>query len=76
MDMEARTSHFSVPGIIDAEGEPVENPVTGLPHRARVTLPHGFEYHDAEYASCRVSTEDGEIPLQYPNSHAHFARLN
>jgi hypothetical protein len=75
-DVEARTGHYRVPGIIDGQSEPIKNPVTGEPHRARVTLPHGFEYHEAEYASARVTTERSPIALDYAGSHAHFARLN
>lgn len=75
-DVEARTGHYRVPGIIDGHSEPIKNPVTGDPHRARVTLPHGFEYHEAEYASGRVATERSPIALDYAGSHAHFARLN
>jgi hypothetical protein len=58
------------------QSEPIKNPVTGEPHRVRVTLPHGFEYHEAEYASARVTTERSPIALDYAGSHAHFARLN
>ncbi|MFW6028338.1 MAG: DUF1326 domain-containing protein, partial [bacterium] len=74
-DIEARTGHFEVPGVIKANSEPIKNPITGDPHRAIVTLPHGFEYDQAEYASSNVSTDDSVIPLQWQNSHAHFAHL-
>ena len=39
-----RGSAFSVPGVVEARAEPILNPVTKAPHRARVTLPHGSEY--------------------------------
>jgi hypothetical protein len=74
-DMDGRTGRFAVLGVIEAQGEPIKNPVTGEPHRARVTLPHGFEYHEAEYASGRAKTGESAIALDYTNSHAHFARL-
>ena len=71
-DIDGRTARFSVPGIVEAASEPIRNPVTGAPHRARVVLPHGFEYHEAEYASSRVKTGDALIPLDWAAGHAHF----
>ena len=38
----------ALPGWIDARGEPIRNPVTGEEHRARINLPHGFEYDTCE----------------------------
>ena len=76
-DIAERAGRFAVPGIVEARGEPIRNPVTGQPHRARVTLPHGFEYHEAEYASSRTSTQDDSpIALDWTDSHGHFARLS
>lgn len=74
-DVEARTGRFSVPGLIEGDSEPIKNPVTGEPHRVRVTLPHGFEYHEAEYASSRVETAESTIALNWADAHAHFAHL-
>lgn len=74
-DVEERKGRFAIPGIIEGHGEPIKNPVTGDPHRVRVTLPYGFEYHEAEYASSRVTTDDSPIALDYTDSHAHFAYL-
>jgi hypothetical protein len=74
-DIDARTARISVPGIVEATGEPIRNPVTGAPHRARVTLPGGFEYLEAEYASSTVNTGDAAIPLAWTKGHAHFARV-
>lgn len=74
-DIEGRTARISVPGIVEGTGEPIRNPVTGAPHRVRVTLPEGFEYHEAEYASSHVRTGDASIPLQWDQGHAHLARV-
>jgi hypothetical protein len=75
-DIAERTAHISVQGVVEAIGEPIRNPVTGIPHRARVTLPHGFEYHEAEYGSSTVKTHEAFIPLDWANGHAHFARVS
>ncbi len=74
-DVEARTGRIAIPGVVEGSGEPIRNPVTGEPHRARVTLPEGFEYHEAEYASSSVKTHEARIPLEWTAGHAHFARI-
>ena len=51
VDVEARRGRFRVPGIVETAGEPIRNPVTGAEHRARIDLPHGFEYRIAEMGS-------------------------
>lgn len=71
-DMETRRGHFSVPGIVEAKATPIINPASGEENRARVTLPEGFEYTEAEYASGTVSAH-GDISLDWANAHAHFA---
>ena len=73
-DMEERRARFSVAGIVEGSTEPIRNPVTGQPHRARVTLPHGFEYHEAEYASSAAHAT-GAVPLDWKGRHGHLAML-
>ena len=74
VDVDARTARLNVPGMIEAEGEPIVNPVTGNPHRARIDLPQGFEYARAEVGRGRAKTS-GPIELDLADSHAHFAPL-
>ncbi len=50
--------------------------VSSDPHRARIVLPHGFEYHEAEIGRSTVKTSDSQIALDYTDAHAHFAYLN
>jgi hypothetical protein len=64
-----------VPGLIEAKGEPILNPVTGKEHRARINLPHGFEYDIAEIGRGWSKTQ-GPIALDLSDSHAQFARLH
>lgn len=75
VDIDNRRAHLKVPGLIDAVGEPIRNPVTGEEHRARIDLPDGFEYRIAEMGRgwSRVS---GPIKLDLQDSHAHFAELH
>ena len=74
VDVDARTARIEVPGMIDARGEPILNPVTGNPHRARIDLPAGFEYAQAEVGRGWAKTS-GPIEHDLKDSHAHFAPL-
>ncbi|MCT7373925.1 DUF1326 domain-containing protein [Chelativorans salis] len=75
VDEESRTGRFAVPGIIEATAEPIRNPVTDAEHRAKVVLPHGFEYAEAEYASSNVKTS-GPIGNEWSDRHAHLCTLH
>jgi hypothetical protein len=77
IDVDAREGKMSIPGVVEIEARPIPNIVSGEPHRARLNLPHGFEYDVAEFASGSTKTTGGAIDL--PNntdSHAHLAKLH
>lgn len=74
-DADERVGRFSVEGLIETNVEPIRNPVTGAPHRARVVLPHGFEYREAEFASSSVKA-GGAVKLDWAGRHAHFAMIH
>ena len=74
-DVDGREGRIHVPGVLEIGAEPIRNPVTGAPHRARITLPHGFEYHTAEFAS-GTAKGGGVIPLDWAGRHAHFSELH
>ena len=75
VDVDKRTGHVRVAGLVDTRAEPIRNPVTGAEHRARIDLPHGFEYRVAEIAS-GSSKVSGDLAMQLTNSHSHLARLS
>jgi hypothetical protein len=75
LDIEARRARLRVPGLIDARGEPILNPVTGKEHRGRINLPHGFEYDVAEVGRGWATTK-GALALDIPDSHAQFAKIH
>ncbi len=74
-DVEARTAHGEVPGIVVSDAEPVRNPVTGKPHRAQIVLPEGFGCTMLETASGTVKSA-GTVPLDFANTFASFSRLH
>lgn len=75
IDVEERTGRISVPGVFETTGEPIRNPVTGNIHRARIDLPHGFEYELAEIGSANTEAT-GEIKLSFKASYGQFAAIH
>ncbi|MEQ1839171.1 MAG: DUF1326 domain-containing protein, partial [Verrucomicrobiales bacterium] len=63
VDVDKRTGRIRVPGLVDTQAEPIRNPVTGAEHRARIDMPHGFEYRLAEVAS-GTSKVSGDLAMQ------------
>jgi len=75
VDVDARRGKVRAAGVLEVTGEPIRNPVTGAEHRARIDLPHGFEYELAEVGS-GTSRSTGHIALQLANTYAQFARIH
>ena len=75
VDVDARRARLSIPGVVEGKGEPIRNPVTGAEHRARIDLPHGFEYRLAEIGSGTTKTT-GAIELDLANSYGQFANIH
>lgn len=74
-DLESRTARMAAPGIFETTSEPIRNPVTGEPHRIRVSMPEGFEYRLAEIASASVNRGMGDIAYDWPGSHSSMAHV-
>jgi hypothetical protein len=55
--------------------EPIRNPITSAEHRARIVLPHGFEYQEAEMAETKSIELFGELPLDFHHEHS-YGQLN
>ncbi len=75
VDMENWIGKFTIPGYVDAFASPITNPITGESHRARVMLPEGFEYREAEFVSSRAHS-NSEISLDWNEGHGHIAILH
>ena len=75
LDIDGRSARLEVPGWIEARGEPIVNPVSGEAHRARINLPHGFEYDTAEIGRGWAETQ-GPLRVILADSHAQFAPLH
>ena len=75
VDVDGRKGRIVVPGLLETHGEPIMNPVTGAEHRARIDLPHGFEYEIAEVGSGTTKAK-GQIQLDLKASYGQFAHLH
>ena len=75
VDVEARRGKVRVQGVFELDAEPIRNPVTNKEHRARIDLPHGFEYEIAEIGS-GTSRSRGNLAIELTKSYAQFAHLH
>lgn len=75
VDLGTLMASLRVPGVIEAKGEPIRNPMTGGEHRANITLPAGFEFTEAQCVSGKSRTE-GPIELNFDGTHAHLASVH
>ena len=75
IDIEERTASLTIPGLGESTAAPIRNRKTGATQRARVTLPAGFEFTDAEFAAGNAKVT-GDIPLDFTETHAHLARVH
>ena len=73
-DVEARTAAVFVPGVFEIEVQPIRNTITGEPHHARVVLPGGFEFNEADLASASFAAF-GDLKFDYKDRTAIFSRF-
>ena len=76
-DITKRTGKVIVDGVLEINSEPIKNPVTGEPHRARIDSPEGVEFSIAEMASGTTKTHGGKMEFTDANdTHCHIAELH
>ena len=75
IDVESRRSKIRFGNCIEVIGEPIRNPVTGQEHRARIELPHGFEYEIAEIGSGTAHSK-GNVAVDVQKTYAQFAYIH
>ena len=74
VDREKRRATIRIPGIAESDTEPIKNSSTGEEHKARIALPNGFEFKEAEMGNtvtCRVSAGD-KLTFELKNSYAQL----
>jgi hypothetical protein len=76
-DKDKRIASLSVAGLGEFRAEPIKNPVTGEEHRARIQLPNGFEYKEAEMGNCVMNKASfGDKTIDNQNTYAQFASVD
>lgn len=77
-DREARQAHLRIPDIAELQSEPIKNPITGEEHRARIVLPNGFEYKEAEMANSATLRVHSQAPLvfDHKDTYSHLNAFN
>ena len=74
LDRVGRRAAVRIDGIAESRTEPIKNPVTGDEHRARIVLPDGFEFQEAEMGntvSLQVQS-GGKLVFQHANCYAQL----
>jgi len=74
-DQERRQALVTVQEIGELRAEPIKNPVTGEELRARIVLPDGFEFNEAEIANAVTLRVQAQEPLIWDYS-GTYAQLN
>jgi hypothetical protein len=72
-DKEARRARVAVDGKMETISEALTVPATDDEQRIRVQMPNGFEYKEAEVALTKVLKSDGEVKLDWENTHSSLA---
>lgn len=76
IDLQARTAHVRVPGVVEGNGRAIHNDASGTDVPVRITMPAGFEFHEAEFIDGSGKTTNGSIELNFNGTHAHLARVH
>src|SRR6201982_1128670 len=74
VNREKRHATIRIPDIAESDVEPIKNPATGEEHRARIALPDGFKYKEAEMGNtvhCRVSAGE-KLTFELKNTYAQL----
>jgi hypothetical protein len=74
IDRARRIAAVRIPGILENLFEPIRNPVTGAEHRARIVLPNGWEFREAEMANSKRFHVDipGVITMDITDSYGQL----
>ncbi|OUS05234.1 hypothetical protein A9Q96_12315 [Rhodobacterales bacterium 52_120_T64] len=77
LNAEDRIGIVNVSDVFEIDARPIPHIMNGTPHRARINLPNGFEFGQAEAACGSTTTTGGAISLdKNQRTHAHFASLH
>lgn len=75
IDVDQRRAKLVVPGHVQAVGEPIINPVTGLEHHFSIDTPNGFNFRHAEIGRGWAVTEE-PIPFDLADTYGRFVHVH
>jgi len=75
IDVAARRARLSIPGLVEAAGTPIQDPISGREHHAAIELTNGFEFTRAEIG-CGNTRASAGVRLELAGTHAHVNPLH
>ena len=75
INIETRICNLKAEDIITTKTEPIKNPITGENHRARIGLPHGMEFKEAEMGS-GTTVANAAFETNFKDTYVQIALLN
>lgn len=75
INIETRICNLKAENIIITKTEPIKNPITGDPHRARIVLPMGMEFKEAEMGSGTTEAY-AAFDTNFKDTYVQIASLN
>ena len=78
VDRERRRATVRIPEVGEIEVEPIKNPVTGEEHRARIVLPQGFEFTEAEMGNAVVlrAKAGNRVNFEHHNTYTQLCAID
>lgn len=76
IDYAKRSATAKVPGVVEGEAQPIWNEKSNKPVPAKLVMPAGFEFSEAEVVRGTGRTTNGTIDLDFTETHAHLARIH
>ncbi len=76
-DRAKRAARLQIGGIVETTVEPIKNPASGEEHRAKIVLPNGFEYKEAEMGNTSSGrVRSGAVSFDLQNTYAQLAEID
>lgn len=75
INLDSRICNLKAEEIISTSTKPISNPVTGEAHRAKIVLPEGLEFREAEMGSGSTKGK-GAFETNFNETYAQIAILN
>ncbi len=74
VDLDARTAHVNIDGILESSAESIRSPVDGAPHRVKIQIPHGIEFETAEIVDATTKC-DAAIKLDLDGTYGQICLI-